>query len=92
MEFIEKIGSMISEKGKEAVDKTKLMAEIMSLRSQISTCEEVIKKNYLEIGKLYYEEYGETPDAPFEKQREAIKNARNGMSELQAKIDVLKSL
>ena len=92
MEFIEKVGSFISEKGREAVDRTKLMAEIVNLKSQIATCEEVIKKNYLEIGKLYYEEYGSTPDAPFEKQREAIKNARNGMSELQARIDELKGL
>lgn len=92
MEFIEKLGSVISEKGKEAVDKTRIMAEIMSLKSQIGTCEEVVKKNYLEIGKLYYEEYGDTPDAPFEKQRDAIANAQNGIRELQAKIDTLKSL
>lgn len=92
MDFFEKLGDTISAKGKDIADKAKDTAEILSLKSQISTCEEVIKKNYLEIGRLFYEQYGENPDAPFEKQRNAIKNARVGVSELQAKIDQLKGL
>lgn len=92
MELIEKVGSIIAEKGREAVDKTKLMAEIMSLKSQIATCEEVIKKNYLEIGRMFYEEYGSDPDAPFEKQRNAIANAMNGENALKEKIEELKKL
>lgn len=90
--FIKKLGSAVSEKGREVVDKTKDMAEIMNLRSQIAVCEEVIKKNYLEIGKLYYEEYSKGQDAPFAKQREAITNARKGIKELRAKIDELKGI
>lgn len=92
MDFIEKMGSVISEKGKEAVDKTRTLAEIMSLKSQIATCQEVIKKNYLEIGRLYYEEYRDVEDAPFEKQREAIANALKGAEDLQAKIEELKRM
>ena len=48
MDFIEKIGDTISAKGKEAADKAKELAEIASLKSQIGTCEEIIKKNYME--------------------------------------------
>lgn len=92
MDFIEKIGDMISTKGKEVADKAKDTAEILSLRGQISTCEEVIRKNYLEIGRLFYEQYGEDDDAPFVKQRKAIQNARTGVKELQVKIDQLKGL
>lgn len=92
MDFFEKLGDTISSKGKEVADKAKDTAEILSLKSQISTCEEVIKKNYLEIGRLYYEQYGKEPDAPFEKQCKAIKNARIGVKDLQAKIDQLKGL
>lgn len=92
MDFIEKIGDTITAKGKEVADKAKDTAEILSLRGQISTCEEVIRKNYLEIGRLFYEKYGEDPEAPFEKQRKAISNARNGVKELQDKIDELKGL
>ena len=92
MEFFEKLGDTISSKGKEVADKAKDTAEILSLRSQISTCEEVIKKNYLEIGRLFSEQYGKEPEAPFEKQCKAISNARVGVKELQAKIDQLKGL
>ncbi|MCH5342248.1 MAG: hypothetical protein J1E01_12360 [Acetatifactor sp.] len=92
MDFFEKLGDIISTKGKQVADKAKDTAEILNLKSQIATCEEVMKMNYVEIGKLFYEQYGEDGDAPFEKQRNAIKNARNGISELQAKIDRLKGL
>ena len=50
MDIIEKIGDTITEKGKVAADKAKELAAIANLKSQISTCEEVMKKNYLEIG------------------------------------------
>ncbi len=55
MDIIEKIGDTITEKkGKVAADKAKELAAIANLKSQISTCEEVMKKNYLEIGKIYF--------------------------------------
>lgn len=92
MDFFEKLGDTISSKGKEVADKARDTAEILSLKSQISTCEEVIKKNYLEIGRLFYEQYGEAPEAPFAKQCKAVRNARVGVRELQAKIDQLKGL
>lgn len=92
MDFIEKIGNTISVKGKEAAGKAKEMAEIANLKSQISTCEDVMKKNYMEIGKLYYEQNGENPDPDFEKQCRSIQNARNGIRELNAKIDEIKGL
>ena len=92
MDFIEKLGDTITSKGKAAAGKARNQAEILSLRSQISTCEEVIRKNYQEIGKLFYEMHGEDPDNPFEKQCTAVKNAESGIEELQKKIDCLKSL
>ena len=92
MDFFEKLGNTISARGKQVADKAKDTAEILNLKSQIATCEEVIKMNYMEIGRLFYEQYGEDADAPFEKQRNAIRNARIGVNELQAKIDRLKGL
>ncbi len=92
MDFLEKIGDVITTKGQEAVDKAKDMAEIANLKSRISTCEDVIKKNYMEIGKLYYEQYGNTPDADFQKQCRSIENARNGIDKLQEKIKEIKGL
>lgn len=91
MEFLEKLGAAITAKGQEAADKAKKLAEIASLKSQISTCEEVIRNNYLEIGRLFVEQYG-GEEAPFEKQRRAINNAQLGVKELEAKIRKLKGL
>ena len=92
MDFLNKLGDTITSKGKEVADKAKETAEIVSLKSQISTCEEVIKKNYLEIGKKYFEQYADMPEEGFEKQCTAIKNAQNGIKELQKQIDELKGL
>jgi polyhydroxyalkanoate synthesis regulator phasin len=92
MEFFEKIGDTITTKGKEAADKAKEMAEVANLKSQISTCEEVIKKNYMEIGRLFMEQYKDAENAPFEKQRTAILNAQAGVEELQQKIRDIKGL
>lgn len=92
MDFLEKLGETITTKGKEAADKAKDMAEIASLKSQIATCEEVIKKNYTEIGRLFMEQYQDAEDAPFEKQRTAIRNAQAGVEELQKKIRRIKGL
>ncbi len=92
MDILEKIGDTLSEKGKEAADKAKEVAEIARLKSQITACEEVIKKNYTEIGRLYYELYGDMAEEKFEKQCRAIKNARNGVEDLQQKINEIKGL
>ncbi|MCH5344834.1 MAG: hypothetical protein J1E64_12425 [Acetatifactor sp.] len=92
MDYIEKIGDTIVAMGKEATDKAKELAEIASLKSQIGTCEEIIKKNYLEIGKIYFEQYGDMPEAPFEKQCRAINNAKRGVEDIQEKINQRKGL
>ncbi len=92
MDFIEKIGEAITVKGKEAVDKAKEVAEIANLKSQISTCEEVMKRNYLEIGKMYFEQYGDMPEPSFEKQCRAIWNAKRGVEDLQQKINEVKGI
>jgi len=92
MDFIEKIGETITTKGKEAADKAKELAEIASLKSQIATCEDIIKRNYMEIGRIYYENYGDMPEEIFEKQCRSIKNAGNGVSELNKKINEIKGL
>ena len=92
MDFFEKLGETITIKGKEAADKAKEGAAIANLKSQIMTCEEVMKKNYMEIGKIYFEQFGDIPEEPFEKQCRAIKNAQNGVEALQEKIKDIKGV
>ena len=47
MDFLDKLSETITSKGREVSDKAKDLAEIASLKSQINTCEEVIRKNYI---------------------------------------------
>ena len=43
------------------------------------------EENYLEIGKIYFEQYSDMPEPPFEKQCEAIKNSQRAIADLQEK-------
>lgn len=90
--FVTKIGETISVKGKEVTDKARDLAEIANLKSQINTCEEVVKKNYMEIGKRYYELHGAEPEEDYDDQCRAIANARNGIAELEEKIKEIKGI
>lgn len=92
MDFFEKVGETITTVGKEATDKAKELAEIANLKSQVHTCEEVIKKNYMEIGKIYYDNFGENPEELFKKQCKAIANATEGIADLKSKINEIKGL
>lgn len=92
MDFFNKVEETITAKGQAVVDKAKEMAEVASLKSQIATCEDVIKKNYAQIGKLYFEKYGGEPEEALAKQCRAIENARTGIRELEEKIKEIKGV
>lgn len=87
-----KIGETISIKGKEVTDKTKDLVEIANLKSQIKTNEDVMKRNYTEIGRLYYELHGLEPEADYEEQCRAIENAQNTINDLEEKIREIKGI
>lgn len=90
MDFFEKVGETITSKGKDVADKAKEIAEVASLKNQISVCEDVIKKNYMEIGKRFYEE---NPGSEvYDKECSAIHNAKKGIEELEEKIREIKNL
>ena len=92
MDFFNKVEETITTKGQVVVEKAKEIAEIASLKSQIGTCEEVIKKNYAEIGKIYYENFGDSSEELFVKQCRSIKNAQNGARDLEQKIKEIKGI
>lgn len=92
MDFFSKVEETITTKGQAAVDKAKQVAEIASLRSQIGTCEDMLKRNYMEIGRIYYENFGDMPESLFEKQCRNIKNAQHGIEELEKQIREIKGI
>ncbi len=90
--IMSRIGETISIKGKEMTDKAKNLAEIANLKSQVNTCEEVVKKNYMEIGRRYFELHGNEPEPEYEEQCIAVQNAQNGIKELEEKIREIKGI
>ena len=87
-----KLGETISVKGKEVTDKAKDLVEIANLKSQIKTNEDVMKRSYTEIGRLYYELHGMEPDTDYEEQCRAIANAQNMINDLEEKIREIKGI
>ncbi|MDE6663129.1 MAG: zinc ribbon domain-containing protein [Lachnospiraceae bacterium] len=87
-----KLGETISVKGKEVTDKARDLVEIANLKSQIKTNEDVMKRNYTEIGRLYYELHGMEPEADYEEQCRAIENAQNMITDLEEKIREIKGI
>jgi len=65
MAFFEEIGKKISKSGQEAAQKAKNMAETVRLNGLISDEEKRIKSAYTQIGKLYYETFGDNPEPCF---------------------------
>lgn len=92
MAFVNKIGETIYAKGKEVTDKAKDVAEIANLKGQIKSCEETMKKNYMEIGKRYYELHASTPEEHYVEQCIAINNAQDSIVELEQKIKEIKGI
>lgn len=92
MEFFDKIGETITAKGKEVTDKAKDMAEVANLKGQIHSCEEIIKKRYVEIGKIYYEKHGSTPEEEYIDACRDIENAQNTVFDLENRIKEIKGI
>ena len=90
MEMFEKLGETIKQKSKIAADKAKEVAGIAQLKIQINTQEDLIKKNYQEIGKRYFDLYKDMPEDPFMKECDDIKAAQKEIEKLQEQMDLLK--
>ncbi|MBD5484589.1 MAG: hypothetical protein HDR18_03540 [Lachnospiraceae bacterium] len=92
MDFFDRIGETITTKGREVTDKAKDMAEVANLKGQIHTCEDIIRKRYTEIGRIYYDKHGSTPEEEYEDACRDIENAQNSIVDLEAKIREIKGI
>lgn len=92
MDFLDKLGETISTKGKEVTGKAKDLAEVANLKSQISSCEDTIKKNYVEIGKKYYEIHAASPEEEYGEACRMIAAAQNTIADLENRIKEIKGI
>lgn len=79
MDFINKVGSTIARKAKEA-------AGISSLNNQIGAQEDIINKLCLEIGKTVYEKRQFFPDPVLSEKYTAVSNAYAEIARLKSEI------
>ena len=63
MAFFEQLGKKLSDAGQGVAQQTKKLAEITKINGQISEEEKKISRLYGEIGKAYYENHKEDPEA-----------------------------
>ena len=91
MEQAEKVKAIAVNARNRVIEKTKELKENAAIKRQIQSCEAVIGKNLMEIGKKVYAQYGEDKEAPvmpeaFEKQCAAISNAKRAIADLKKEL------
>ena len=90
MAFLDQLEQAITETGHSISRKAKDLAEITKKKNMLHTCEEVIDRQYSEIGKAYYEAHKEEEDNPYAQQCRAVRDAQRGAEALQKQIDAIR--
>ncbi|MCR4897137.1 MAG: hypothetical protein K5891_10220 [Lachnospiraceae bacterium] len=90
MEIFEEITGALYNAGKAISDKADQVAQMAKLKSEIMTCDDVLKKNFIAIGKKYYEAHKDDAGSELAKELTAITNAMKGKADLEEKLRQLK--
>lgn len=90
MGFFDNLKSKATDLAQTGVAKSKQLAEITKLKAANMGEEDTIKKAYIELGKLYYEEKGMAPEGAYVAACERITAARAAIETNNARIDELK--
>ena len=92
MSFFEGLGKKIAQSGQEAAQKAKNTAEIIKLNGMISEEEKRINNLHIQIGKLYYEVYGENPEEQFAQFITDINDAKVKIAAHTEQISIIKGI
>ena len=90
MGFFDNFKEKATDLAQAGVAQSKRLAEIAKLKTANMAEEDTIKKAYIELGKLYYEEKGMNPDGPCVAACERITAARAAIETNNARIEELK--
>ena len=91
MGFFDNLMEKATDIAQTGVAKSKQLAEIAKLKTSNMAEEDTIKKAYVEIGKLYYAEKGQSPEGPYAAACERITAARAAVEANNDRIAQLKS-
>lgn len=92
MGFFDDFGKKISSAGQEAIAKTKELADVAKINSNISDEENKIKTAYSEIGKKYFENHSEDSEEDYEAQIAVIKEAMEKIKAYEQQIVEIKGV
>ena len=91
MAFLDSLKEKAVDLAQAGATKSKQVAEIVKLKTANLSEEDTIKKAYMELGKLYYAERGEAPEAAYISGCERITAAKAAIEANNARIAELKT-
>jgi len=92
MAFFDNIGKKISQTGQMAVQKTKEMADVAKLNSNISDEEKKISNAFYQIGQLYVDLHSDDFEPDFEALITQLKESQNNVEVLKKQIQDIKGV
>jgi len=92
MSIFEGLGKKLTQTGQEAAQKAKNAAESVRLSGMISDEEKRINNVFLQMGKMYFDTYGENPEPAFAQFITDINDARARIVTHSEQIKVLKGI
>ena len=92
MDFFDKMGQTITNKGKDVAKKAKDIAEAVSLGGQVGTQEDVIDRLYMDMGRLLYQNKEDWMNLDLRDKMEQLDAAHKELDRLKAEIRRLKGI
>lgn len=90
MTFFDKLGDTISNKSKDIAKKAKEVADIATLKSQVSSQQDIVNRAYIVLGKAYYNENKNNPSSEYEDTFTALTKALEKIDQLKNDIQIIK--
>lgn len=86
MTFLDEISKTLTDKGREAAQKAKEVAEILQMKSQVSSEKSKVRDLYALIGKTYYKQHQGEVEESFAETFKEIDHVLANVAELEEKI------
>lgn len=86
MDFFDKLGESLTAAGKDVSQKAKDMSEIAKLKLDIKSKEDYVEKQFVELGKAYFEKHKEEEGIEEAEQFFLIKEAQEAIDRMRAEV------